>query len=91
MSISLAEAQAIFEAFEAARVEIANARSKWPPFNSAHEGFAILLEEVDELKAHVWTNQKRRDLPAMRQEAIQVAAMALRFAAEVCSEERGRV
>lgn len=35
--------------------------AKWPAFNSAHEGFAVLLEEVEELKAHVWTNQKRRD------------------------------
>ncbi|MDE2040571.1 MAG: hypothetical protein KGO96_13700 [Elusimicrobia bacterium] len=48
-------------------------------FHSAHEGFAVLLEEVDELKAHVWTNQKRRDLAAMRTEAIQVAAMAVKF------------
>lgn len=71
--------------------EVRRARSMWGPFNSAHEGFAILLEEVDELKAHVWTNQKRRDLAAMRKEAIQVAAMALRFADEVCDEERGRV
>ncbi len=63
---------------------------KWGPFNSAHEGFAILLEEVDELKAHVWTNQKRRDLEAMRKEAIQVAAMAMRFALEVCDETKGR-
>lgn len=60
------------------------------PFNSAHEGFAILLEEVDELKAHVWAKQKNRDLKAMRKEAIQVAAMAVRFALEVCDETRGR-
>lgn len=79
------------EASDAALNEIARAVAKWPLFNSAHEGFAILLEEVDELKAHVWTNQKRRDLSAMREEAIQVAAMALRFAAEVCSEARGRI
>lgn len=71
--------------------EVKKAKDNWPPFNSAHEGFAVLLEEVDELKAHVWTKQKNRDLTAMRKEAVQVAAMAIRFATEVCSEERGRV
>lgn len=70
--------------------EIENARAHWPTFYNAHEGFAVLLEEVDELKANVWTNQKRRDLAAMKKEAIQVAAMAIRFAEEVCDEERGR-
>ena len=53
--------------------------AKWPPFNSAHEGYAILAEEVDELWAHVKVNQKKRDLDAMRAEAIQVAAMAVKF------------
>lgn len=62
----------------------------WPPFNSAHEGFAILKEEVDELWAHVTTNQKRRDLVAMRAEAIQVAAMALKFV-QMLDAGRGRV
>lgn len=76
-------------AFEAAAEGIMG-REKWGAMNSAHEGFAVLLEEVDELKAHVWMNQKRRDLEAMRKEAIQVAAMALRIADECCSEERGR-
>lgn len=70
--------------------EIIDATSVWPPFNSAHEAYGILAEEFIELQAHVFTNQKRRDLAAMRKEAIQVAAMAIRFAAEVCDEERGR-
>ena len=51
---------------------------------------ALALEEVDELKAHVWTNQTKRDLEGMRKEAIQVAAMAIRFAHDVCNEIVGR-
>ncbi len=70
--------------------EVRSAQAAWPRFNSAHEGFGVLAEEVDELWTHVKTNQKRRDLAAMRKEAIQVAAMALRFASEVCTEEWGR-
>jgi hypothetical protein len=62
----------------AALAEARAARAKWPEFASAHEAFAVLLEEVEELKAHVWMRQDRRDLVAMRAEAIQVAAMAIR-------------
>ena len=72
--------------------EVTRAKSLWPrDFTTAHEGYAVLLEEVDELWDHVKTNQKRRDLIAMRKEAIKVAAMALRFATEVCDEKRGRL
>jgi hypothetical protein len=60
--------------------ELQNAMNNWPKFNSAHEGFAVLKEEVDELWEHVKTNQKNRDLKAM----------ALRFAYEICNEESGR-
>lgn len=77
------------ELLEAA-AELEGATNNWPAFNSAHEGFAVVKEEVDELWDHVKTNQKKRDLVAMRKEAIQVAAMALRFARDVCNEETGR-
>jgi molybdopterin biosynthesis enzyme len=80
----------LFAASMLASAEAEEAARNFPPFNSAHEGYAVLLEEVDELWAHVKTNQKRRDIEAMRKEAIQVAAMALRFVADVCNEKRGR-
>lgn len=74
----------------AAFKEANQAMDAWPPMNSAHEGYGVLLEEVDELWEHVKTKQKNRDLAAMKKEAIQIAAMALRFATEVCNEDRGR-
>jgi hypothetical protein len=90
MSMEPGKYPKLHEASNDAWLEAQNAMAAWPEWNSAHEGFAILLEEVDELKAHVWMKQKNRDIPAMRKEAIQVAAMALRFATEICNEERGR-
>lgn len=76
-------------AFQAAE-EATKAADLWPPMNSAHEGYGVILEELDELWAHVKTKQKNRDLDAMRKEAIQVAAMALRFVVEIVDEGRGR-
>ncbi len=70
--------------------ELMAALERWPAWNSAHEGYAVLLEEVDELWEHVKSKQSKRDLRAMRAEAIQVAAMAIRFALQVCDEDRGR-
>jgi len=81
---------AMQEIFDAIQNEVAIAEAKWPPLNSAHEAYAVLLEEVDELWDHVKTNQKRRDLPSMRAEAIQVAAMAVRFVRDICDGEKGR-
>jgi NTP pyrophosphatase (non-canonical NTP hydrolase) len=72
--------------------EMADASSKFPPFNSGHEGFAVLKEEVDELWEAVKLNQKRhpeRD-ELMRKECIQVGAMALRFLHDMrLRQERG--
>lgn len=60
--------------------EFEEASARFAPFNSAHEGFAVLLEEVDELWDAVKLKQTDPERGArMRAEAVQVAAMALRF------------
>ena len=53
------------------------------PMRSAHEGYAILKEEVDEM----WDEIKANRLHPARAEAIQVAAMALRFLVDINPEE----
>jgi hypothetical protein len=69
--------------------ELNRATELFPAFNTAHEGLAVIWEEFEELKRHVWTRQGLRLVHQMRAEAIQVAAMALRFALDVCNEDRG--
>ena len=60
--------------------EFVKASSKFPSFKSEHEGYAILLEEVDELWDAVKLNQRNPNRYNLcRKECIQVAAMALRF------------
>ena len=46
-------------------------------FTSVHEGYAVLLEELDELWAEVKKRYPSKD--RMREEAIQVGAMAIKF------------
>lgn len=70
--------------------EVELATEKFPPFNSAHEGFAVLKEEVDELWDEVKVKQGARDVDKMRKEAVQVAAMAIRFIADICTETTGQ-
>jgi len=52
-------------------------------FHSAHEGYAVILEELDELKEEVWKKARNRDPDAMIKEAKQVGAMAMRFLVDV--------
>lgn len=57
------------------------------PFGSGHEGYAVILEELDEL----WTEIKKypkEDIVKMRKEALQVGAMALRFIYEVIDKQQ---
>jgi hypothetical protein len=59
--------------------ELAEALEKFPAFNSAHEGYAVILEELDEL----WDAVKENDIDHARKEAVQVAAMAVRFLVDI--------
>ena len=67
-----------------AATELIRAMTIHAPFHSPHEGYAVILEELDELKDEVWASKPGSDRAAMRKEAIQVAAMALRFVQDVC-------
>lgn len=70
--------------------ELLKARRKFPTQASAHEGFAIIAEEMDELKAIVWQKQSERDYAALRKETIQLGAMVLAFLLEVVNPENRR-
>ena len=67
--------------FQEIEDEFRSASENFPPFASEHEGYAVLLEEVDELWEAVKLNQKRNPNRQLlcQKEAKQVAAMAIRF------------
>lgn len=74
--------------FRAVQVELDLAMGSFPPFNSLHEAFSVMNEEVDELWAEVKKKQGLAARPIMaRKEAIQVAAMALRLILDCCERE----
>ena len=66
-----------YEVVEAVLVEHREATSRFPSFRSRHEGYAIIKEELDELWEEIKT--KNTDEARLRKEAVQLAAMALRF------------
>lgn len=75
----------IDEALLQIRNELLKANSKHPPiFNSAHEGYAVLLEEVDEM----WSEVKQDLNAAAVRECIQVGAMAVKFIVSIGSKNR---
>jgi len=57
--------------------ELERATTKFDRFNSAHEGWAIIREELDELWEHVKGNTGTDE--AAMTEALQIATMALRY------------
>jgi hypothetical protein len=68
------------EILENVRYELLRALKEHGDFNSCHEGFAVLLEEVDELWEEVKKKSSLRDIGKMYEESIQIAAMAVKFA-----------
>ena len=71
-----------FKAWEDIWDEINAARKSHAPMHGAHEGWAVIYEELDEL----WDEVKAKKLDKAKAyiEAKQVAAMALAFMVEVC-------
>ena len=59
--------------------EYGDAREAFKPMNSAHEGYAVILEELDE----AWDAIKADDIEHARKEMVQVGAMVLAFLLEV--------
>jgi len=64
--------------------ELVSATEVNGPMRSAHEGWAVLFEEVDELWEEVKKRERDRSVTKMRLEAKQSAAMAIRFMKDVC-------
>ena len=63
--------------------EFDRASAKFQAFRSPHEGYAVLKEEVDEL----WDAIKGNDLKShMREEAMQIAAMAIHFIVDITDD-----
>lgn len=63
--------------------EIASSRAAHGPVGSHHEGFAILLEELEEYWAHVRLRPDRRVPAEALEELVQIGAMAQRIAEDL--------
>lgn len=61
------------------RIELERALTIHGEFRSVHEGYAVLLEEVDELWDEIKKKKSVRDNQKMNAEALQVAAMAVKL------------
>lgn len=68
---------------DAVTKELSSAREKHGPMISIHEGYAVILEELDEVWEEVKKKTKERDLDNLYKELIQVAAMAQKMAEDV--------
>jgi hypothetical protein len=70
------------EIIDMLRNEVAAAMRKHRSMASPHEGHSVIREEVDELWEHVRADTG--DTPEARKEALQVAAMGIRYAMDLC-------
>lgn len=82
MSLSRYYSIALSESLNEIAKEVESAKGKSSTaFASNHEGYAVLLEEVDELWDEI--KKKNPDKQKIREEAKQVGAMALRIMIEL--------
>lgn len=62
-----------------AELDRARAQHK-TPLHSLHEGYAVILEELDEVRAEVFRKSSAQDRTRLLTELVQVAAMCMRTA-----------
>ena len=72
------------EAIELVKIELELANSYFPLFNSSHEGYAVIKEELDELWDEIKNNKSPESKTRQKNEAVQVAAMAIKFLISCC-------
>lgn len=70
--------------------ELLMARKKHGPFLSAHEGYAVILEELEEVWQIIKTQEAERDYEKLRKEIVQCGAMCLAFLIEIVDTENRR-
>lgn len=70
------------EFFIAADHELRVARRRYSNINSLHEGYAVILEELDEVWQEIKRPSHECNLNAIYEELVQVAAMAARTAVD---------
>lgn len=59
--------------------ELDLASCKFGPFPTSMHGYAVILEELDEM----WAEIKQNNTNRAREECVQVAAMAIRFLMDI--------
>ncbi len=64
-------------------IELAQCRKKQRPINSHHEGYAVLLEEVEEYWEEVMKKSAKRDRANMLLELTQIAVVCQRIAEDL--------
>lgn len=74
----------IDEAIEMVRQELLSAVDEHGDFQSVHEGYGVLKEEVDEFWDEIKKKPKDRNIDNLRKEASQIAAMAIKFMMKFC-------
>jgi len=77
--------------FEAMQEEYNNAILYNGDFHSAHEGYSVILEEVDELWQEIKKKASERNNEKLYKEALQIATMAMRFIVDICMDDHGNI
>lgn len=78
--------------FKEVKGEFIRATNHYSSFNTEHEGYAILLEEMDELWGAIKLKQSNLDRNSLcYKEALQVMAMALRFMHDLLKRNKEKI